>query len=223
VPFPASNRASVPADDGTEAFAPGGRPPEISPTPREASMEKTGEGAPLVLFLLFPSRRHVAFAAILSFDLTARGRERNMEITEKILKEVFHRLLNTEPKQETLKKLQIVIDGMMEKFQDTFELDTVQRQNTFRAIICSMFVHGWGMGMHPYNNNDKNLDERNIEVRVSKDILIPMENIKAIRYVKKDDQGRVKKVLFEPDQNERIRGQIDNLLEKISKEKWGEK
>lgn len=146
-----------------------------------------------------------------------------MEITEKILREVFHRLLNTEPKQETLKKLQIVIDGMMEKFQDTFELDTVQRQNTFRAIICSMFVHGWGMGMHPYNNNDKNLDERNIEVRVSKDILIPMENIKAIRYVKKDDQGRVKKVLFEPDQNERIRGQIDNLLEKISKEKWGEK
>ena len=146
-----------------------------------------------------------------------------MEITEKILKEVFHRLLNTEPKQETLKKLQIVIDGMMEKFQDTFELDTVQRQNTFRAIICSMFVHGWGMGMHPYNNNDKNLDEKNIEVRVSKDILIPMENIKAIRYVKKDDQGRVKKVLFEPDQNERIRGQIDNLLEKISKEKWGEK
>ncbi len=146
-----------------------------------------------------------------------------MEITEKILKEVFHRLLNTEPKEETLKKLQIVIDGMMEKFQDTFELDTIQRQNTFRAIICSMFVHGWGMGMHPYNNNDRNLDDRNIEVRVSKDILIPMENIKAIRYVKKDDQGRVKKVLFEPDQNERIRGQIDNLLDKISKEKWGEK
>jgi len=146
-----------------------------------------------------------------------------MEITEKILKEVFHRLLNTEPKEDTLKKLQIVIDGMMEKFQDTFELDTVQRQNTFRAIICSMFVHGWGMGMHPYNNSDRNLDERNIEVRVSKDILIPMENIKAIRYVKKDDQGRVKKVLFEPDQNERIRGQIDNLLEKISREKWGEK
>jgi hypothetical protein len=223
VPFPYSPQAAVTAHGGTAAFAPGGRPPAISRAPGAASMEKTGEGAPLVLFLLFPSRRYIAFAAILSVVLTAWGRERNMEITEKILKEVFHRLLNTEPKQETLKKLQIVIDGMMEKFQDTFELDTVQRQNTFRAIICSMFVHGWGMGMHPYNNNDKNLDERNIEVRVSKDILIPMENIKAIRYVKKDDQGRVKKVLFEPDQNERIRGQIDNLLEKISKEKWGEK
>ena len=146
-----------------------------------------------------------------------------MEITEKILKEVFHRLLNTEPKPENLRKLQVVIDGMMEKFQDTFELDTIQRQNTFRAIICSMFVHGWGMGMHPYNNKDRNLDDRAIEVRVSKDILIPLENIKSLRYVKKDDQGRVRKVLFEPDQNERIRGQIDNLLDKISKEKWGER
>ncbi|HSG29249.1 MAG TPA: hypothetical protein VLA34_12270 [Candidatus Krumholzibacterium sp.] len=146
-----------------------------------------------------------------------------MEITEKILKEVFHRLLNTEPKPETLRKLQVVIDGMMEKFQDTFGLDTIQRQNTFRAIICSMFVHGWGMGMHPYNNTDRNLDERAIEVRVSKDILMPLENIKALRYVKKDDEGRVKKVLFEPDQNERIRGQIDNLLDKISREKWGER
>ncbi|MBN2072091.1 MAG: hypothetical protein JW814_11610 [Candidatus Krumholzibacteriota bacterium] len=146
-----------------------------------------------------------------------------MEITERILKEVFHRLLNTEPKQEVLNKLQIVIDGMMEKFQDTFELDSIQRQNTFRAIICSMFVHGWGMGMHPFNSNDKNLDDRSIEVRVSKDILMPLENIKALRYVKKDEDGRIKKVLFEPDQNDRIKNQIDGLLDKISREKWGEK
>ncbi|MBN1163637.1 MAG: hypothetical protein JXB45_03585 [Candidatus Krumholzibacteriota bacterium] len=145
-----------------------------------------------------------------------------MEITEKILREVFHRLLNTEPQPEMMSKLQLVIDSMMDKFQETFNLDTVQRQNTFRAIICSMFVHGWGMGMHPFNNRDKNLDDRSIEVRVSKDILIPLENVKALRYVKKDSQGRVKKVLFEPDQNYRIRNQIDNLLDKISKEKWGE-
>ena len=128
-----------------------------------------------------------------------------MEITERILKEVFHKLLNNEPKQEILNKLQIVIDGMMEKFQDTFELDSIQRQNTFRAIICSMFVHGWGMGMHPFNSLDKNLDDKSIEVRVSKDILIPLENIKALRYVKKDKEGRVKKVLFEPDQQ--LKGQ----------------
>ncbi len=146
-----------------------------------------------------------------------------MEITEKILREVFHRLVNMEPEDEVFSRLNGVINGMMDKFQDTFDLDTVQRQNTFRAIICSMFVHGWGIGMHPFNNPDRNLDERSIEVRVSKDILIPMENIKALRYVKKDDKGRVKKVLFEPDQKERIRGQIDNLLDKIASEKWGEK
>ena len=145
-----------------------------------------------------------------------------MQITEKILKEVFHRLLNTEPKPEVLEKLQGIIDGIMDKFQETFELDTIQRQNTFRAIICSMFVHGWGLGMHPYNNPNKNLDEREIEVRVSKDILLPLEYIKALRYVKKDEQGRVKQGLFEPDQNQRVRRQINTLLDKIAKEKWGE-
>lgn len=145
-----------------------------------------------------------------------------MEITEKILREVFRRLLNMEPGEEVLKRLRTVIDGMMEKFQDTFDLDTVQRQNTFRAIICSMFVHGWGIGMHPFNNPNENLDEKKVEVRVSKDILVQIENIKALRYVKKDDQGRVRKALFEPDQNKRIKNQIDNLLEKISREKWGE-
>lgn len=145
-----------------------------------------------------------------------------MQITQKILKEVFHRLLNTEPKPEVLEKLQGIIDGIMDKFQETFELDTIQRQNTFRAIICSMFVHGWGLGVHPYNNPNKNLDGREIEVRVSKDILLPLEYIKALRYVKKDEQGRVKQVLFEPDQNQRVRRQIDTLLDKIAKEKWGE-
>ena len=146
-----------------------------------------------------------------------------MEITEKILREVFHRLLDMEPQPEVLARLNNVIDGMMEKFQDTFDLDTVQRQNTFRAIICSMLVHGWGMGMHPYNSPNRNLDDKQIEVRVSKDILIPLESIQALRYVKKDEHGRVKKVLFEPDQNNRIRGQIDKLLDKIAREKWGEK
>ncbi|HUV37156.1 MAG TPA: hypothetical protein VMX58_09495 [Patescibacteria group bacterium] len=145
-----------------------------------------------------------------------------MEITEKILREVFNRLLDIEPSPEVLKRLHGVIDGIMERFTETFELDSVQRQNTFRAVVCSMFVHGWGMGMHPFNSPTTNLDDKGIEVRVSKDILIPLEHIKALRYVKKDSQGRVKKVLFEPDQNAQIRRQIDNLLDKISQEKWGE-
>ncbi len=145
-----------------------------------------------------------------------------MQITDKILREIFNRLLNTEPKEEVVEKLDLVIEGMMEKFQDTFQLDTVQRQYTFRAISSSMLVHGWGMGMHPYNHPDKNLDGNSVDVRVSKDILIPLEHIKALRYVQKDEHGRVKKVLFEPDQDERIRGQIDRLLDKIAREKWGD-
>jgi len=145
-----------------------------------------------------------------------------MQITDKILREIFNRLLNTEPKDEVVEKLDMVIEGMMEKFQGTFQLDTVQRQNTFRAIISSMLVHGWGMGMHPFNHPDKNLDGNSIDVRVSKDILIPLEHIKALRYVQKDEHGRVKKVLFEPDQDERIRSQIDRLLDKIAREKWGD-
>ena len=98
-----------------------------------------------------------------------------MEITEKILKEVFHRLLNIEPKENTLKKLRVVIDGMMEKFKETFDLDSVQSQNTFRAIICSMFVHGWGMGMHPFNSSDKNLDDNKISQIPSQIILLNCE------------------------------------------------
>lgn len=144
-----------------------------------------------------------------------------MQITEKILREVFNRLLGFEPADEVVRKLTAVVDGMIEKFQGTFELDTVQRQNTFRAVVCSMIVHGWGVGMHPYNQPDANGDGRSIDVRVSKDILIPVEHVKALRYVQKDEQGRVRKVLFEPDQDERVRGQIDKLLDRISKEKWG--
>jgi hypothetical protein len=144
-----------------------------------------------------------------------------MQITEKILREVFNRLLNVEPKDDVVHKLTAVVDGMMEKFQGTFELDTVQRQNTFRAVVCSMIVHGWGVGMHPWNHPDRNLDGKAIDVRVSKDILVPIEHVKALRYVQKDEQGRVRKVLFEPDQNERVRGQIDKLLDRIAREKWG--
>ncbi len=144
-----------------------------------------------------------------------------MQVTEKILREVFNRLLNVEPKDEVVGKLTAVVDGMMEKFQGTFELDTVQRQNTFRAVVCSMIVHGCGVGMHPWNHPDRNLDGNAVDVRVSKDILVPIEHIKALRYVQKDEQGRVRKVLFEPDQDERVRGQVEKLLDRIAREKWG--
>jgi hypothetical protein len=76
--------------------------------------------------------------------------------------------------------------------------------------------------MHPDNNPNVNLDGKTLEAKVCKDILVPMETMKSIRYVKKDQYGRVRKALFEPDQNARIWGSIDDMLEKLAKEKWQE-
>ncbi|MFQ5512359.1 MAG: hypothetical protein ACE5EO_10990 [Candidatus Krumholzibacteriia bacterium] len=145
-----------------------------------------------------------------------------MRIIEKMLTEMFARLLNVEISPRVLEKLVPVVEGVSDKVHGTLDLETVQGQNTFRALICSMIVHGWGLGMHPDNNVDRNLDGKSVEVKVCKDILVPMETLKSIRYVKKDEYGRVKKALFEPDQNARIWTQIDDMLVRIAKEKWQE-
>ena len=143
-----------------------------------------------------------------------------MSTTPKILNEMFGRLLGIQVGPQVSDKLTPVIDGVIEKVHGSIDLDTVQGQNTFRALICSMIVHGWGLGMHPDNNPNADIDAKAIEVKVCKDILVPMEHLKSLRYLKKDSYGRVKKVLFEPDQNARIRGQIDTILGEIATEKW---
>lgn len=143
-----------------------------------------------------------------------------MSVVEKMLREMFARLINVEIKPSVLEKLVPVIEGVTEKIDGKLDLDTVQGQNTFRALICSMVAHGWGLGMHPDNNPLKNLDGKPMEVKVCKDILVPMETLQAIRYVKKDQYGRVKKALFEPDQNARIWSSIDDMLGRLAKEKW---
>jgi hypothetical protein len=145
-----------------------------------------------------------------------------MRIIEKMLSEMFARLLNIEIDPTVVEKLVPVVAGVSEKIKGTLDLDTVQGQNTFRALICSMIAHGWGLGMHPDNNPRRNLDDKALEVKVCKDILVPMETLKAIRYVQKDEYGRVKKALFEPDQNARIWNQIDEMLGQVVKEKWQE-
>ena len=140
--------------------------------------------------------------------------------TDKILKTMFARLLQLEIEGEMSTKLCAVIDSVTERVGGNFDLETVQGQNTFRALLCSMVVHGWGNGMHPFHNPSENQDEQAVEVRVSKDILMSMEDLQSLRYVKKDDQGRVKQALFEPDHNVRVRHQIDEILSEISQDKW---
>lgn len=139
--------------------------------------------------------------------------------TDKILKTMFARLLQIEIDDPLLQKLCAVIDSVTERVGGTFDLETVQGQNTFRALVCSMIVHGWGMGMHPFNNPGCNQEGETIEVKVSKDILMPMTDLQSLRYLKKDSDGRVRKALFEPDQNSRIRQHIDAILADISKSK----
>ncbi len=141
--------------------------------------------------------------------------------TDKILNTMFSRLLQLDIDEQLVNKLCAVIDSVTEKVGGNFDLETVQGQNTFRALLCSMVVHGWGNGMHPFNNPSVHLDDTPLEVRVSKDILMSMEDLQSLRYVKKDDQGRVKQALFEPDQNIRVRQQIDDILGEISRNKWG--
>ena len=143
-----------------------------------------------------------------------------MSVVEKMLKEMFARLINIDISQDVIDRLVPVIDGVTEKVNGKLDLETVQGQNTFRALICSMIAHGWGLGMHPDNNPLTNLDGKSLEVKACKDILVPMETLKAIRYVKKDQYGRVKKALFEPDQNARIWTSIDDMLERLAKDKW---
>jgi len=140
--------------------------------------------------------------------------------TDKILRTMFERLLSLEIEDDLITKLGAVIDSVTDRVGGNYDLETVQGQNTFRALLCSMVVHGWGNGMHPYHNPDKNQDGHPVEVRVSKDILMSMSDLQSLRYVKKDDQGRVKQALFEPDHNVRVRQQINDILTEISTGKW---
>lgn len=142
--------------------------------------------------------------------------------TDVILRTMFARLLNLEIDTHLEARLGAVIDSVLERVNDSYDLDTVQGQNTFRALLCSMVVHGWGNGMHPFHNPAEDKEGNALEVRVSKDILVGMSDLQALRYVKKDDDGRVSKALFEPDQNQRVKQQIDDILGEIVQERWPE-
>jgi hypothetical protein len=140
--------------------------------------------------------------------------------TDRILRTMFARLLQLEIDESMTTKLCAVIDSVTERLGGNFDLETVQGQNTFRALLCSMVVHGWGNGMHPFHNPSHDQDGCPVDVRVSKDILMSMTDLQSLRYVKKDAQGRVKQALFEPDHNERVRQHIDDILGEISRDKW---
>ena len=145
-----------------------------------------------------------------------------MAETRKVVTEMFSRFLNIELGEESTERLVALVDKVESSIDSDLDLSTVQGRNTLKVLLGTLLAYGWGIGMHPYHNPDYDLDGRLLEVRASKDILVTLKDLKALRYLKKDQYGRVKKALFEPDQNARVRSQIDGLLGDIHSSKWQE-
>jgi hypothetical protein len=113
-----------------------------------------------------------------------------------------------------------VVDGLIEKM--TGELPKISKADwhKLRIAFCGMLAHGWAMGMNPFNNPKTMADGSALEVRVSRDILLPMEALKSLRYVKHDNLGRVEKAFFEPSSEAKIKEQIERILAEIAKKHW---
>lgn len=145
-----------------------------------------------------------------------------MAESRKVVAEMFSRFLNIELSEDSLERLVALVDKVERSIDEDLDLSTVQGRNTLRVLLGTLIAYGWGIGMHPFHNPDQDMDGHPLEVRASKDILVSLRDIKALRYLKKDQYGRVKKALFEPDQNARVRSQIDGMLGEIHSSKWQE-
>ena len=145
-----------------------------------------------------------------------------MAPSRKIVADMFARFLNLSLDEETLNRLESILTKVERNIREDLDFSTVQGENSLRVLLGTLLAYSWGLGMHPYNNPEQDLEGKPVEVRTSKDILLPMRDLKAMRYLKKDKYGRVRKALFEPDQNAQVRSQIDKLLDEIAASKWQE-
>ncbi|MCP4548923.1 MAG: hypothetical protein GY835_20915 [bacterium] len=145
-----------------------------------------------------------------------------MAETRKTVAEMFSRFLNIQLTDDVYDKLIPLVEKVEKSITDDLDLTTVQGQNTLKVLLSTLMAYCWGIGMHPYHNPIEDNGGKPLEVRASKDILVPIKDMQAVRYLKKDKYGRVRKALFETDQNSRVRRQIDDLLEEITVNKWQE-
>ncbi len=145
-----------------------------------------------------------------------------MADTQRVVAEMFSRFLNIEVNDETMDRLVSLVEKVEDSIGDDLDLGTVQGKNTLKVLLSTLVAYSWGIGMHPYHNPEHDRDGTLLEVRASKDILVPVKDLKSVRYLKKDQYGRIKKALFEPDQNARVKSQIDGLLSEIHQNKWQE-
>lgn len=145
-----------------------------------------------------------------------------MPSTREILDQMFVNLVKVKLDQDILEKMIPVVDGLLERLRGGLDPQTEQSWNRLRIALAGMLAHGWALGMNPFNSPNAYCDGDKVEVRVSRDILVPIEVLKSLRYVKKDGRGRVEKALFEPGSDVRVKEQIDIILRDIEKKHWKE-
>lgn len=143
-----------------------------------------------------------------------------MTPTNDIIQQMFINLAKLRLEPEIVDRITPVVDGLIQRLKGNLDLSTDEGWNRLRIALCGMLSHGWALGMSPFNSPDENVDGDSVEVRVSRDILAPLEVLKAIRYAKKDSQGRIQKVLFEPSADTRVKEQIDSILKEIEQKHW---
>lgn len=143
-----------------------------------------------------------------------------MTATNDIIQQMFINLAKLRLEPEIIERMAPVVDGLIQRLKGNLDLSTDEGWNRLRIALCGMLAHGWALGMSPFNSPDANIDGNPIEVRVSRDILAPIEILKSIRYAKKDPQGRIQKVLFEPSAETRVKEQIDHILKEIEMKHW---
>jgi hypothetical protein len=143
-----------------------------------------------------------------------------MSETPKIIKHMFVNLARLALDDKVAQQASAVVDGLIAKMQAELPNVSEADWHKLRIAFSGMLAHGWAMGMHPFNSPPTKADGTPLEVRVSKDILLPIEALQSLRYIKKDELGRIEKAYFEPSAEVKIKEQIDKILNEIEKKHW---
>ncbi len=143
-----------------------------------------------------------------------------MSDTAKLVNQMFINLVKLRLDDRIARQAASVVDGVVEKLLSESGEPDGEARRRIRIALCGMLAHGWALGMNPYNCPDLTVDGKPLEVRVSKDILISMESLKALRCVKRDKLGRVEKAFFEPSAETKVKERIDKILDEIARKHW---
>lgn len=142
--------------------------------------------------------------------------------TREILRQMFANLVRVNIDDDIMDQVVPVVDGIYDRLHTSLDVQSAEGQRRLRIALCGVLAHGWAMGVNPFNTPNKKIDGGPVEVRVSRDILVPIGSLKSLRHVKKDSYGRVQKAFFDMGVEERAREQIDRILDDIVREHWPE-